>query len=408
MALRRRWPIAIGVVGVIAIGGSFVWRSVAEPRLVRYPTDLKIAPAYAGTVTLYLDPQTKAPLATPKVFPLRVVRSITADGAASTYDKVVLKEDLSLTAEGFFAGKQANQYVMDRRTIVNVKDPLAFAYDPANVVDRSGAYRLAFPFHTKAEPTTIYKNETETTYTAKPLPTGRTVEGLATIDFAADVSATPISAAYAKTLDSITKLPAQLDLAGLQPFLAQVGVDVTKTLTALQGIITPDDLTTLVAQAGKPIPLQYVLTFSGEDSVEPDTGSIVEVRNVKETLGAKPNSPSLPIIVEVLAKYQQVPEAKAAVAGLTKLAAAPIPVFTNEFSQTPESVKEVANEIKDQRDKLTLAESTVPTGLLIGGIVLVLLAIALMFLPARRSGKGTPEAPDAPVVTPDGGAGASA
>ena len=45
-----------------------------------------------------------------------------------------------------FTGELDAQYVMDRTTINNVADDRAWAFSPDNVVDRSPAFRLAFPF----------------------------------------------------------------------------------------------------------------------------------------------------------------------------------------------------------------------------------------------------------------------
>ena len=62
---RQTVGIVLTALGVVGIAGSFVWKSVAEPRLVKYPTDLDETPAYSGTVKIFLDPLTYAPLNPP-------------------------------------------------------------------------------------------------------------------------------------------------------------------------------------------------------------------------------------------------------------------------------------------------------------------------------------------------------
>lgn len=48
----RRWiGVIVAAVGVLVLGGSFLWRGIAVPALVRYPTDVDVTPAYAGRVT---------------------------------------------------------------------------------------------------------------------------------------------------------------------------------------------------------------------------------------------------------------------------------------------------------------------------------------------------------------------
>ena len=70
----------------------------------------------------------------------------------STSELAVVKETLNLNATGLFDAVQENQYVMDRKTMLNVADDRAWAFDAANVVDRSGDYRLNFPLDNKSHP----------------------------------------------------------------------------------------------------------------------------------------------------------------------------------------------------------------------------------------------------------------
>src|SRR5690242_18077832 len=232
MGGRRIAGIVVAVIGVIAFAGSFIWRAVAVPALVRYPTDLDITQELEGTVSLSLDPQTYAPLSTPRQTPLQVSRHIQALGDQSSNDRVVVKETLQLTSPGLFDTQtQENQYVMDRRKMVNLADPRAWAFTPDNVVDRSGAYRLQFPFDTQSIAYPIYKNEIGTTYEATPAnpPTG-SAGGFTTKNFAASKEATPITPQYFAALNKIVPLPTELGLDKLQPILAQAGFDINAEL----------------------------------------------------------------------------------------------------------------------------------------------------------------------------------
>src|SRR4249920_2118170 len=122
MNRRRLIGIIVGVIGVLLVIGSFVWRAVAVPALVRFPTDLDVTPKYTGSVTLYIDPATHLPLSEPKKYPLDIVRSLKADGKESSKDLVVVDEKLQLKAAPLFDFTQENQYVMNRRSMQNVKD----------------------------------------------------------------------------------------------------------------------------------------------------------------------------------------------------------------------------------------------------------------------------------------------
>jgi len=217
--LKRIIGVVLIVVGVLAFAGSFVWRSYAEPRLVKYPTDVDETPMYSGTVTIYLDQKTYAPLAKPVVAPLQVSRHILAIGKLSTSDRVVLNENINLSAQGRFTGNLDAQYVMNRRTIRNVDSKSAWAFKPTNVVNRRPAYRLAFPFDTKPQSYLIYKNEVATTYRAKPAGEGE-VQGLKVINFTGrQDKPLPVSPTYLEALSAITPLPSQLTLDQLKPIL---------------------------------------------------------------------------------------------------------------------------------------------------------------------------------------------
>ena len=216
----------------------------------------------------------------------------------STSELAVVHETLNLTATGLFDAVQENQYVMDRKTMLNVADDRAWAFDAANVVDRSGAYRLNFPLDNESIPYPIYLNETQTTYEAVPdsaQPTG-TIEGLDVHNFKADVPYTPVTDTYLTALDGALPqpLPRELGLEQLTPLLAAAGIDIPGLLPALLPALNEADRTAILALAQQPVKLQYLLRNVGEDSVEVSTGGIVEVRNVEQNFAAAPDPALVP------------------------------------------------------------------------------------------------------------------
>ena len=386
-----KWLTGVGV-GLLVI--ALLWLLFAVPALVRYPLDVDATPIYEGKFTLFVDATTFAPLDTPQVLPLKVTRHIDALGSKSSYSKVVVSEKIDFDAGGQFSQKQDNQYVMDRRSMKNVQSDDAYAFASDNVVDRSPAFRLNFPLDTDANGEyLIYKNETASTYTAGPDPVEPKLEvdGLHLVAFAAASKPTPISPAYIALLSQSVPLPKTLTITQLTPLLLQAGIDVPGTLAALGPVITPEDLATLTKLASQPIALQYLDTFSGGDAVEPTTGAIVVVRDVVETVSATAAPEASKPIIDVLTKYPQVPEAKAALEGLNALATNPIPLFRNEFSQTDASIKDIAGQVKDQKDKIDLAKKTVPTVLVVLGVVAGVAGLVLLFVGARRARRSSGE-----------------
>lgn len=388
---RTASKIAFGVSGLLVLL-AILWLLVAVPMLVKYPDDLDASPKYAGTFKVFVDPTTYAPLPQPTTLPLSVSRHIEVVDATSS--KAVVAETLVQKAGSLVNTTQRNQYVMDRRTMKNVKDPRAWAFTPANVVDRSGSYRLNLPFDTKADGRyPIYKNEIGTTYTmheaAGPDTTNR--HGLTLQNHAASRADVPITSAYLANLSSALPLPTEMTLDQLKPALTAAGLDVDALLPALLPALTQDEAATLTALAAQPIPLQYTLTFRGTASVEPKTGAEVIVNDI-ESIGIRPNSPELPKLQAILDAHDDIPEAAAASAALTKLSSSSIKVVEYAFRQTPASIADIASQVKDLRRQVVLAKQSIPIGLaLLAGIALLVGVWKWPRTRARRVPATTPD-----------------
>jgi hypothetical protein len=381
----RRWiGIVVAVLGAVVLIGSFVWRSTVVPALVRYPTDLDVTPQYAGTVMLYIDPTTHLPLSEPQRFDLAVIRHLLADEAASSKQRVVVNEDLHLVAAGLFDFTQQHRYVMDRRSMQNVADPRAWAFAPDNVVDRAPDYRLNFPFDTKLQACAVYKNETESTYQARPAGTTTRIDGIDAADFDASAAPLPVSPAYLTSLDSAVQLPRSLTLDELKPILAAAGFDIDASLPGLLAALSPEDVATVTSLATGSVELAYALSFTGTDSIDRYTGSTMDVRDVTETLTARPTGDAVITLREVLERYPDNTEAQAGLGAIASFDERPIKVFTNTYSQTPASVEDIARTVSDQHDRRHLAEVVVPTVALIAGIVLLVGGAVLAAMPKRR------------------------
>ena len=65
MQPKRRFPRVVLPIAAGFVAIALLWSAFAVPVLVKYPTDLDVTPRYEGTFTLFVDPTTAAPLATP-------------------------------------------------------------------------------------------------------------------------------------------------------------------------------------------------------------------------------------------------------------------------------------------------------------------------------------------------------
>lgn len=369
---RHRFPRAALWIGAGLVATLVAWMVLGIPSLVKYPTDLEADQAFEGTLTVLVDPTTAAPLAEPLVLPLEVERRIEAIGAESGAHEVVVVETIEERAGDLIDVTQVNQYVMDRSTVENLADERAYSFEPENVVDRSGTYRLHLPFDTsRGETYMIYSPETDTTYpiAADPEQPTSVVEGLTLSSFLASATEVPVTEAYLQELGKAVPLPRELSLEQMTPQLLAAGIDVDAVLAALLPVLTPEDTAILAGFAEEPIGLEYVLSFSGRLGVEPVTGAEVQV-SVAESIGARPQLGSLPVLLDLLGRYPQVPEAVTAAENLQALAEGPaIPLFEYAYEQTPASVAAVADEAAAMRTQVLLAKVWLPASLAVAALL---------------------------------------
>jgi Porin PorA len=394
----HRYPRTALWIGAVLALAAAAWMVLGVPTFVKYPTDVDASPRYEGDFRAFVD-FSMVPLDEPMEVPLTIDRHIEAIGNESGSSQVLVRETIAQKAGDLVDTTQTNQYVMDRSTLQNVADDRAYAFDEANVVDRSGAYRLNLPFDTSRDETyEIYKNEIDATYELAAdtrTPTSE-IEGLELSNFAVSVDEAPLSDAYLAQLNEVVTLPESLTLDELKPQLLAAGIDVDAVMSALTPVLTPEDAATLSEFASQPIPVDYVLSFDGTTAVEPVTGIDVRVATV-ETVGARPVLTSLPALQEVLSHYPDVPEAVAANAAADDLATAPAtPLFQYDYAQTPASVADIADEARSMRQQVLAAKVWLPLALA-AAAVLSLAVGALVFL---RRGHATHAKPARPAGPP--------
>lgn len=373
------------VIGSLLVVGAVVWRLVAVPALVTFPTDAVATLRYEGTMTLFVDPATAAPLPSPIQLPLTIERHIEAIGGESDDSTVLVEETIVEKAGTLVDTTERNAYVMDRRTMLNVADDRAYDFDPANVVDRSGTYRLNLPFGVTTDATyPMYKNETAAMFEMRgdqTRPTGEEA-GLLVNNYVASGTEVPLSDAYLTELSTSVPLPRSLTLEEMKPQLIQNGVDVDALLAALGPVLTPADLAALSSIATESIPLRYVVSFAGTAAIEPTTGAQVHVTS-NETIGARPDLTTLPELLEILSHYPDLPQAVAADEALRELPTAPATKLIElRYDQTPASVADAAATISSQRTRVMAVTWYVP-GALLGLGLLALLAGGILLRRGR-------------------------
>jgi hypothetical protein len=384
--MRRVIGVILAVIGLLAFAGSWFFENNILPDLVKYPTDVDETQEFTGVVKVYLDPVTYAPLDPPVEFPLTASRRVQADADESTDDLVVVKETLTLAAEGLFPeSTQEFQYVMDRKDIVNVADDRAWSFTPATGADRSGAFRLAFPFDTEATTYPVFNNQTAVKYTATATGEGE-AGGMDVLLFSASLAPSPAIPEYMASLREGVALPEALTLEQLKPTLLKFGLDLDALLPELLGAVNDEDRNTLIALASQAVPLTYLFGLEGTEAVEPSTGQVVEVQAVTEVVAAQPDQTAVGTLRDIFGRYPDSPAAVTATAALEALTAEPIKVFENVYAQTEASVEDIAGTVKDAKDQKRLGEDVVPAALRWGGLAIAVIGIVLAAVPKRRKG----------------------
>jgi hypothetical protein len=284
-----------------------------------------------------------------------------------------------------------------RAFMVNVTDDRAWSFTPENLVDRGGAFRLAFPFDTEAVEYPVFNNQTNVRYSAASSGSGE-AGGLDVLLFQAKLDPQPATPAYLESLAEAVSLPDALTLEQLKPTLAKFGLDLDALLPELLAAVNEEDRNTLIQLAGQPVALTYLFGLEGTEAVEPNTGQVVQVQAVTETVAAQPDPAAVGTLRDIFGRYPDSPAAVTATQALDALTAQPIKVFENVYSQTPESVDDVAGTISDAKSQIDLAENTVPAALRWGGLALAVVGIVLAAIPKRKKAAATPAEPTGPVT----------
>jgi hypothetical protein len=377
---RRRWPAVIAIAsGGLLLLAALGWRSVAVPALVKFPTDVDQRPQYEGTFTLFVDPATAAPLVEPTIAALTVDRHVEGLPDESGASRVVVRETITFDVEGLASATQVHQYAMDRRTNVNVADHRAWAFEDTNTLDRSGAYWVALPKDIDGTSTLpMYKDEVGGRFAATGGPETEVVEGLDLVGVVSTPTTMPLTEAYLRSLDAVVPLPRSLGFEQLKPSLIAAGVPVDEAMAALVEVATPEELATLGELIAQPIPLEYVVTFGGTIFAEPRTGAIVDVTSIVDRISVRPAAEALPPLLAVLERYRDRATIAAVIDGLERVASDPLPVFEYRYAQTPASAQEIARWVSDQRDRMDLAERTIPLAVAVTGAVTVVIGGLLL------------------------------
>lgn len=364
----RRMVLAVALVLVVA---AALWRPLAIPRLVRFPSDVDETTHYAGEFTVYVDPATGQRLAEPMELPLEIdrrVRTLPGGGA----DSVVLEEAVTYRIAGT-TQQERHHYVIDRRSMQHRDDPRSWSFAPENHIEPAGTYRVTLPFGTAVGGRyRIWENEPGRSFWMASDPARARVRqnGLALVGMQEVWHGAPVAPYYRAELVK-QGFAIELTFPQLSATLAAGGVDVEGALASLPPAAAP-----VVAAAREArVPLRFVRDNDGHALVEPRTGEIVDLVYSDEAIRAAPDLAPLRDLHNVLAEAAT-PESTALAEALDALdRAPPAPVYSLRYEQTPASVAAAAERARDDLRQLDIVERYVPWTLALSGLVLLLVTV---------------------------------
>lgn len=385
MRTRSKVLIAVGATLAVLAG---LWALIAPGQLVKYPTHVDKTVIASGKFSLAVNPSTGTPLSKPEVLPLTIHRRLRV--VSSTGSQALVKEN-DLEQIGTLPQQDVQQkYVLDRSSLKNVASGEAYAYEPANHVNRSPAYSVNLPFAAHSGSYQVWKNEVGRSYTFRQQGGKVSRDGLTLIPFQGEVTDVPAQSYYLATLNGLGHLPTRTTIGQLTPQLKALGIDPAQLQTVLLPQLSAPDRAAISSALSRPIPLRYVVSAKTRILVEPTTGMIVSLDRIQESLGVQPQLRGLSAIGTVLGKsaYRSNPAIIAARNALVKLSHTPATatIFSYTYGQTPASVADIAAYAKSGANKIKTVETTIPVGILLLGALSA--AIGLILWRFERRGEG--------------------
>ncbi len=378
--------IALGIILILA---AILWWAIAVNALIKLPDDIDVVNKYEGEVTYYVDINTGEPLApgSELKFPLEIEQDFLSESAHYDSTTAVIKEILKIDVMNIPQDDVENSYVLDRKSMENkdktdLKDQ-AYAFKTSSFageeMNRDKNYYPQFPIDTSKDETyPIWKNEVNEGIETEFLDE-ENKEGVTVYNFKLAFEDKEVTEGYIEQME----LPTQTSFEQLKPTLTAMGVDVDGLValaTQVIGAQSPEDLQALNTALQQDIPLTYFWSMEQELSVEPKTGTPVDLYKCTETLTMKMDTASLEGAFDVLAKYAEDPNLGPALVPLVELQdqmGEAQKIFEQTYITTEDTRRTAIADAKDNAGSINLVKVYIPWALLIVGAFILIVGLLL-------------------------------
>ncbi|MGZ7087749.1 MAG: porin PorA family protein, partial [Ilumatobacteraceae bacterium] len=374
------------------------FRTVVAPALVRFPLDVDQTVTYTGTALTYVDPATLLPLAKPKREPLQISRRVKV--VSGTFSKAVIDETVTVKTGGTTT-VETYQYVIDRRSMQMVSDPRQYAFgDPKAIMHAARSYRVNFAMGTNAKGSYLAYIPEEDAVSHMVLVEGPHTHPdahIRVLDFSSKRNG-PVAPYYLAHLKQMG-LPMQVTASQLAPVLAADGIDVNRALADVGPFLTPAEKALVSATLAKSVPLHYFFLSDGLVSIEPKTGTLIDVHTHQQGIAVQPDLSGASVLRPMLNKYAAIPSVRALSNGLAALAKRAPPVAESyTYTQTVPSSLAVTKMARDHVRTMNLIDVRVPAAIAVLGFIVLGLGLILSWR-SRRHRKSDRAAPLAAIPT---------
>jgi len=318
---RSRAGLVLVIIGVIIVVLAPVWKWAVAPQVVKLPDTLDVTSVYEGTLSLYIDPSTLAPLPpdTPVKIPLTITRVDASDKAKSNGSTAVIKETAVAKGPG---GKDFVNYTkyfaLDRKTAKNVTS------SQANLTNRRGySITLGF-FVNKNGVFPFWDDDTETATNLILVKTDK-MSGFKYKDVPVVV--------FKATGSDKTKTP-------------PLGLPATVPGSQIKTLINNP---TASFNDTQQYPIDYIKSITATVIVDQKAGSVID-----------------------LPKYNESYSVDASALGMGNIKLASL-----DYAQTPENVKQVLDDTAKNYKLLDAVEIYIPIALLIIGLIILIIGLIL-------------------------------
>lgn len=366
------------VLGILFILGSILWWAIAVNAMVKLPDDVDVENRYEGEVTWYVDPVSRQPLPEGQEIKekLGVTQRITALSDEFDSSTGLIKETVTIDMGGMKLPAAEFVYALDRKTMKNVKDDRAYAWDPRNKVDREGSYYPFFTFDTSKDETyPFWKSEIGEGLEAECV-NEQVKENITVYDFKMSCEERPVVDAYVENMG----LPRETTIEEMKDTLKAAGLDVDAFVSLATRVMSAEDRQVLAAALQAKVPITYLWNMEQELSVDPKTGIPVDVYKSAETLSMRLDLSGMAQLQAVLAKYAADPQLGPVItqlAGLQSQLEKASKVFSYDYASIQDSIAANAQDAKDGAGKINLIKVYIPWALLIVGALVLIVGLLI-------------------------------